>query len=135
MVFRAHVHLWAAEAHLRAGLLDAAFGNAGRALEIARNNSERGHEGWALRLLADAISQREHPDANKAQAYFREALLLADELGMHPLQAHCHFGLGKLCQRTTNRQQAREHLTTAHAMYREMNMPYWQEQAEAELRG
>jgi hypothetical protein len=33
-----------------------------------------------------------------------------------------------------NREQAQEHLNTAMAMYREMDMIYWPEQAEAELR-
>ena len=30
---------------------------------------------------------------------------------------------------------AREHLTTATTMYREMDMRFWLEQAEAEMRG
>jgi hypothetical protein len=48
--------------------------------------------------------------------------------------AHCHFGLGKLYRRTGKREQAREHLTTATTMYREMGMTYWLEQAGPELR-
>ena len=55
------------------------------------------------------------------------------ELGMRPLVAHCHLGLGKLYRRTGKREQAQEHLTTATTMYREMGMTYWLEQAEAEL--
>ena len=68
------------------------------------------------------------------EGYYREALALADELGMRPLVAHCHLGLGKLYARTGKREQAQEHLTTATAMYREMDMRFWLEQAEAELR-
>ena len=49
--------------------------------------------------------------------------------------AHCHLGLGKLYARTGKREQAREHLHTAMAMYREMDMRFWLEQAEAEIRG
>ena len=52
---------------------------------------------------------------------------------MRPLVAHCHLGLGKLYRRTGKREQAQEHLTTATTMYREMDMPFWLEQAEAEL--
>ena len=48
------------------------------------------------------------------------------------LVAHCHFGLGKLYRRTGTREQAREHLTTATTMYREMDMRSWLEQAEAD---
>jgi hypothetical protein len=63
-----------------------------------------------------------------------EALALAGELGMRPLVAHCHLGLGKLSRRTDRREQAREHLTTATTMYREMGMTYWLDRATAELK-
>ena len=49
------------------------------------------------------------------------------------LLAHCRLGLGKLCRRTGKREQAQEHLTTATTMYREMDMRFWLEQAEAEM--
>ena len=45
-----------------------------------------------------------------------------------------HLGLGKLYQRTGQREQAQEHLTTATTMYREMGMTSWLEKAEAEMR-
>ncbi len=60
------------------------------------------------------------------------AMNLATELGMRPLVAHCHLGLGKLYRRMGKREQAREHLTTATTMYREMDMRFWREKAEAE---
>jgi len=53
---------------------------------------------------------------------------------MRPLAAHCHFGLGKMHHRAGDHGQAQEHLTTAMAMYREMAMTYWLEQAAAEMR-
>jgi hypothetical protein len=43
-------------------------------------------------------------------------------------------GLSKLYRRTGKREQAQEHLTTATAMYREMGMTYWLEQAEGEMK-
>jgi len=52
---------------------------------------------------------------------------------MRPLVAHCHLGLGKLYGRTGKREQARERLSTATTMYREMDMRFWLEQAEAEM--
>jgi hypothetical protein len=55
------------------------------------------------------------------------------DYGMRPLIAHCHLGLGKLYRRTGKREQAREHLTTATTMYREMDMRFWLEKAEAEM--
>ena len=54
---------------------------------------------------------------------------------MRPLVAHCHLGLGKLYRRTGKREQAYEHLSTATTMYREMDMRFWLEQAEATMRG
>jgi len=48
----------------------------------------------------------------------------ATELGMRPLAAHWHLGLGKLYWRTGKRDEAREHLATATTMYREMGMTY-----------
>jgi hypothetical protein len=52
---------------------------------------------------------------------------------MRPLVAHCHVGLGKLYRRVGKHDQAREHLNTATTMYREMDMGFWLEQAEAAL--
>jgi hypothetical protein len=54
-------------------------------------------------------------------------MALAEPRGMRPLVAHCHLGLGKLCQRTGKGEQAQEHLTTATRMYREMDMRFWLE--------
>ena len=58
---------------------------------------------------------------------------LAKELALRPLLAHCHLGLGKLYQRTSQRAEARAHLTTATGMSRETDMGFWLEQAEAEI--
>ena len=60
-------------------------------------------------------------------------MTLASELGMRPLVAHCHLGLGKLYRRMGKLQDAQQHLTTATTMYREMDMRFWLEQAEAEI--
>jgi len=59
--------------------------------------------------------------------------VLAEELEMRPLVAHCHFGLGKLSRRTGERSAALEYLTAAATMYRDMGMTSWLERAEAAL--
>ncbi|MEA2866419.1 MAG: hypothetical protein QOE39_1134 [Bradyrhizobium sp.] len=64
----------------------------------------------------------------------RQALALAEPRGMRPLVAHCQFGLGKLYRRRGTREQAQKHFTTATTLYRAMDMPFWLEQAEAEMR-
>jgi hypothetical protein len=53
--------------------------------------------------------------------------------GGRPLAAHCHLGLGKLYAHTNKREQAKEHLTTATTLYREMDMRFWLKRADAEL--
>jgi hypothetical protein len=50
-----------------------------------------------------------------------------------PLVAHCHLGLGKLYGRNGEHEQACEHLTTATAMYREMDMRFWLQKVAAEM--
>jgi tetratricopeptide (TPR) repeat protein len=87
-----------------------------------------------LYLLGKIDSQRQPPDCEGADWHYRQALSIGDQLGMRPLVAHCHVGLGKLYWRTDKRDQAREHLATATTMYREMGMTYWLEKAEAEMR-
>jgi hypothetical protein len=51
---------------------------------------------------------------------------------MRPLAAHCHLGLGALYRRTGDRVKGEEHLATATTMYREMDMSFWLQKAEAE---
>ena len=53
---------------------------------------------------------------------------------MRPLVAHCHLGLGKFYRRTDKREHAREHLTAAMTMYREMGMTYWLAKVEEDMR-
>jgi uncharacterized protein HemY len=65
--------------------------------------------------------------------YYRQALTLAEVLGMRPLKAHCHLGLGTLYIKTDQREQARAELSTAIALYRSMDMTFWLPQAEAAL--
>ena len=124
--------IWLAEGCLLAERIDEASREAAHALALARRSKQRGNEAWAVRLLGEIAARRDPPEFEKADAFYREALALAAELCMRPLVAHCHQGLGKLYRRTGKREQAREHLTTAAAMYREMDMPSWLEQAEAD---
>ena len=121
------------QAHLLAGRPEDGLAAARCALQLSRDHRERASEALALGLLADIAARRELPDADQADHYYREALARAGELGMRPLVAHCHLGLGKLYRRTGNGEQAQGHLTTATTMYREMGMRFYLEQAEAEM--
>jgi len=114
--------------------LDEAQSLGERAVKSSQSQSRHGVAAHALHLLGDIATHPDRFDAVSGEAYYRKALALAEPRGMRPLIAHCHLGLAKLYRRTGQREQAHEHLTTATTMYREMNMPYWLEQAEAEVR-
>ena len=130
-------HAWqtgvTGEGYLMAGRIGDAAKLADRSLRFAREGKERGHEAWALRLLGEIASRRHPPDIEQATTHYCQAIGLAEELGMRPLVAHCHLGLGNLSRRTGDRAKAEEHLAGAKAMYREMGMSFWLEKAEAAL--
>jgi tetratricopeptide (TPR) repeat protein len=121
------------EAYLLAEREADARAAAQRALGLARHHKERGHEAYTLRLLGEIAAREDPLDIGKAEDHYRQALALAEELGMRPLIAQCHVDLGKLYRRKGNVRQAKEHLTTGVAMMREMEMGLWLERAEAEL--
>jgi len=114
------------------GRLDEARRLADRAVEYSPRHP--GFAAHAQHLLGEIATHPDRFDAESGEAHYRQALALAEPCGMRPLVAHCHLGLGKLSRRTGKRQEAREHLTTATTMYREMDMRFWLEQAEAETR-
>src|SRR5262249_25226094 len=111
------------------GRLDDAQRLGHRALESSPR--QPGFAAHVLHLLGDIAIHPDRFDAERGETHYRQALALAEPRGMRPLVAHCHLGLGKLRARTDKR----EHLTTATRMYREMDMGFYLEQAEAELRG
>jgi tetratricopeptide (TPR) repeat protein len=102
---------------------------------IAASPRHAGFAAHAHHLLGDIATHPDRFDAERGLAQYRQALALAEPRGMRPLVAHCHLGLGTLHRRTGKREQAHGHLTTAMTMYRDMDMRFWLEQAEPELRG
>ena len=124
---------WWGEAALLAGHLEDAMQHATQALDIAHAQKEQGYEAYARRLLG-RIAVHHHPaDAAPAEAHYRQALALANALGMRPLQAHCHRDLGTLYAATGQWEQARTALSTAIELYRSMAMTFWLPQTEAAL--
>jgi len=133
--FQAPIVAQMGEACLLADRFDDAVTFAGRALRLARERGQRGYEAWALHLLGEIAAHPGSLNRGDSGGHYRAALALAGELGMRPLLSRCHLALGTLYGRAGKRREAEEHLATATAMCREMNMPFWLEQAEAELRG
>src|SRR5262249_10008594 len=132
---------WLGEAYLLANRVQDALDMAARALALARGRKERGVEAWALRLLGEiavharvpSSGARPSADVEQAESYYRQALALAEELGMRPLVARCHLGLGTLYQKIGRAGEAQAELATAAEMYRSMEMPFWLGKAEAAL--
>jgi tetratricopeptide (TPR) repeat protein len=122
------------EAYLLAGREADARAAAQRALGLTRQHKERGHEAHTLRLLGEIAAREDPLDIGKAENHYRQALALAEELGMRPLMAHCQLGLGKLYRNIGNTQQAKKHLTAATKMMRDMEMGLWLEKAKEELK-
>ena len=129
----AWTYLVLGRASLQLGRLEEARRLADRTIEASPRHP--GFAAHALHLHGDIATHPDRFDAESGEAYYRQALALAEPRGMRPLIAHCHLGLGKLYQRTQKQEQVRERLTTAIALYRDMDMRFWLEQAQAETSG
>ena len=127
---------WAYHSLGRAGLLLGRLDEARLLGEraIKYSLSQPGFAALALHLLGDIATHPDRFDAESGEAHYRKALALAGPRGMRPLVAHCHLGLGKLYWHTGQREQGHEHLSTAATMYREMDMRFWLEKAELEMK-
>ena len=121
------------EAYLLAGRAGEALARAQETLAVSRRQNARGFEAAALRLTGEAHAAQEPPDAAAATSAFGEALTIALELGMRPLAAQCQLSLGALHRRLGETSLARERLTGAIALLREMDMRFWLERAETQL--
>jgi class 3 adenylate cyclase/tetratricopeptide (TPR) repeat protein len=131
--FETLCQLFLGETQVLAARLEDAHALAEGALAHARTHGERGHEAYALRLLGEVAAHRDPLEVTQAEASYQQTLALAEELGMRPLQAHCHRGLGTLYAATGQQEQARAALSTAIALYRAMEMTFWLPQTEAAL--
>jgi tetratricopeptide (TPR) repeat protein len=128
--------LWMAylsEAYLLAGRREEAMQLAERALALSSERNLRGERAWTLRLLGEIAAQRDPRDVEPAETHYRQALALAEDLGMRPLLAHCHRGLGTLYAQIGRRKQAHVALGTASALYHVMDMTFWLPQTEVAL--
>jgi tetratricopeptide (TPR) repeat protein len=116
-----------------AGCGEEAWQHAHQALDLARQRKERGNEALALHQLGVVHAHVDPLDVAQAEARYQQAMALAEALGMRPLQAHCHHGLGTLYAKAGQREQARAALSTAIEMSCAMDMTFWLPQAEAIL--
>ncbi len=130
MPYHAFVLTELSEALLLVGRVDEASALARRLLDLSRTHTGRGYQAHACRLLGEVAMRREPLDVDQATAHYRQALALAEELGMRPLQAHCHLGLGTLYAQAGQREQAHAELSAAIDFYRAIDMTLWLPQTE-----
>jgi tetratricopeptide (TPR) repeat protein len=113
------------EFNLRAGQLDRAAQLASEALQLAQQYQERGNQAWVLRLLGEISLRHDEPSTDETGEFYRRALVIAEELQMRPLRAHCELGLGRFYRVMGKTEKAREHIERANAMFRETGMHFW----------
>src|SRR5262249_35041543 len=133
LLYQSRCVVWLSEVCRLAGRGEEAWQYACQALDLARQQKERGNEALALHQLGVVHAHADPPDTAQAEAHYQQALTPAEELGMRPLQAHCHRGLGTLYATTGQHEQARAELSVAIELYRGMEMQFWLPQAEATL--
>ena len=121
------------QAYVLAGRIEEAVDLAASALAFARTLKARGNEAYALWLHGEIHAQQEPLAGTAADAYYQQALALAQELGMRPLQAHCHLALGILATKRGQLAQARVELSTAIELFHTMGMTFWLPRAQATL--
>ena len=120
------------DALLAGGRVDDALPPAHKAIELARFVKARSAEAWTLRLLGEIASRTNPPRVEDARRAYVAATRIAEELGMRPLVAHCHLGLGRVDRHVGDHDQGRAHLKTAAALYGALDMRSWLARAEAE---
>jgi tetratricopeptide (TPR) repeat protein len=113
------------EAYFFAGRCADAAREGARALRLALERGEQGNQVYAHRLLGLLAAQDEVPRVEIARHHFDAALVLAEALGMRPLIARCHLGLGRLERRLGHADAARRHLDAATELLKTMQMKYW----------
>jgi tetratricopeptide (TPR) repeat protein len=130
---RAPMRAQLAQAYLLIGKRDTADLIASHAVDSSRRQGEPVREALARYVLGEVAVSAALPDLEKAKEHYRQAMVVADRIGLRVLLAHCHIGLGKLYQRADDLKHAKAYLTNGVAMMREMEMGLWLERAEAEL--
>ena len=123
------------EALFAAGRVDEARVAATRALDLARERGEQGHEAWALRLLGEIAADPAATAADRREGTIGRPSRWPIGSTCAPSSPTATSASASSTGEPATGAKAEEHLTTATAMYREMDMGFWLEKADAELGG
>jgi len=124
---------WLAEGYVVIGDYERAWTVAQKAADLSRRHREKGQEAWTLHLLGEIAGRRRPADVESAAHLFEQAMAIAQDLGMRPAVAHCHLGLGELHARAGRLGAAREQLTEALLLFRQMGLASMVERTERQL--
>ena len=114
---------YASEAYLTLGRELDALAAAERALDLARKHCEQANEAYSLRMLGEVELHRGNLSA--ANCWLMKALVLANELGMLPLEAHCHKGLASVFDLGNQKSDAERHRDASSTLIRDVGMRFW----------
>ena len=123
------------EVALATGRIEEAAQLGGHALDLARKHKQRGHEVYALRLLGEVAARRDPSDEEEAEAHYRGAWRWLTNSACARSSPTATSASASSTGAPETASRPHEHLTTATTMYREMDMRFWLEQAEAEMGG
>jgi DNA-binding SARP family transcriptional activator len=129
---RVFAWLGLAETHAYAGHYEPARRFGHQALDWAR---ERGKGGWELmahHALGLAAVRADPAELAAGEWHLNRSLSLARAYGRRPMIARGYLDLAELSRKTGQRDQALDHLSRATAMFGDMGMRFWLDQARAE---
>ena len=121
---------WLAEGLLVAEEYEPAWERALESLDYSRRSNERGQEAWTLHLLGEIAGRRRPGALDDAERFYRDAMAIAEPLGMRPAMARCFLGLGELYLREGRVEVAHGHLHTAAGLFRDLGITSLQTRAE-----
>jgi PAS domain S-box-containing protein len=125
--------VWEVETYRLGGKCSEATTLAHRFLKISIESKDKGSEAWIRCLIGDLLTSTDTSTSMESEASYRHALSIALELGMRPLQARCHLGLGQFYACSGNITAAQSEFRSASALYHDISMPYWAQKSDRSL--
>ena len=108
-LFRSLVQVYMGKALLLDGQIEQAFEQCERALSLARKRGESGHEAYALFTLGEITAHSDFLNKQLTLNYFNDALKIAKEFGMRPLQAKCYQSLSLYYQNEQDSEKTKKY--------------------------
>lgn len=118
---------------LRLDELDAAFSFCQEAIHLCEESGNKWYLALALRSRGEIISCQEPLDAEKAEQAIQEAIRLQQEIEAQPELARSYVSYARLLNTKMESEKAKEYLSQAIDMFRQMGMTWDLAQAEQAL--